>query len=123
MAGRDDQLDFFIMASSIPEQSAQQLRAIFAPPITSSITSHRKIQAQSRIFCTSIGLGMISKVHYLHEHPKIEAFLLRKGIYPLNEEDILGFFDIVLSKAQSSGDDGNYYAGAHLLTGFETTAL
>ena len=38
---------------------------------------------------TSISFGIISEVGYLHENPEIEALLLRKGIKPLNKEDVL----------------------------------
>lgn len=72
---------------------------------------------------TSIGLGMRSKVGYLHEHPEVEALLLRKGIRPLNEDELLGIFDAVLSQTQSPNEDRNHHSDAHLLTGLEATGL
>ena len=71
----------------------------------------------------SLGLGMISEVGYLHEHPEIEELLLRKGIRPINENELLGIFDSVLSQPRSMSDKENHLTDAHLLTGLEVTGL
>ena len=122
MAGKDDQLDFFLMTSSISGSigSATEGNYCAANHFLDNFAKYRRSRG---LPATSVGLGMISEVGYLHEHPEIEALLLRKGIRPLNEEEMLGVFDAVLSQPRSLGDDGNHYAGAHLLTGFETTGL
>ena len=60
---------------------------------------------------------------YLHEHLEVEALLLREGIRPLNEEEMLGVFDVVLPQPQRSSANGDHYAGVHLLTEFKTTGL
>lgn len=72
---------------------------------------------------TSLGLGMISEVGYLHENPEIEALLLRKGIQAINEDELLQIVDIALS--QAGGAEGNYdaLADGHILTGLETSGL
>ncbi len=44
-----------------------------------------------------LALGMISEVGYLHENPKIEALLLRRGIQPLSEDEFLEVIDIALA--------------------------
>jgi len=66
----------------------------------------------------SIGLGMISEVGYLHENPEIEALLLRKGIQPINEEEMLQIVDLAL-RSEAVHDP----AEAHLLTGLEPAGI
>jgi hypothetical protein len=68
--------------------------------------------------CVSVGLGMISEVGYLHENPEIEALLLRKGIQPLNEDEMLQVIDLALA-SEASGS----VAEAHMLTGLEPAAV
>lgn len=45
---------------------------------------------------------MISEVGYLHENPNIEAMLLRKGIQPLSEVEMIQVIDTSLSNTGSS---------------------
>ncbi len=122
LAGNDGQLDFFLMTSSISGTIGSATEGNYCAG-NHFLDNFAKYRRSLGLPATSIGLGMISEVGYLHEHPEIEALLLRKGIRPLTEEEMLGVFDVVLSKPQSRDDDGNHYAGAHLLTGFETTGL
>lgn len=68
--------------------------------------------------CVAIGLGMISEVGYLHENPEIEALLLRKGIQPLNEEEMLQVVDLALTSEAAGGTEE-----AHMLTGLEPGSI
>lgn len=69
---------------------------------------------------SSIGLGMISEVGYLHDNSEIEALLFRKGIQPLNEEEFLQVFDLSLSDTPSAGGmEYEKLAKSHILTGLE----
>ena len=61
---------------------------------------------------------MISEVGYLHENPEIEALLLRKGIQPLNEEEMLQVVDFALASEAAGGTDE-----AHMLTGLEPGSI
>lgn len=61
---------------------------------------------------------MISEVGYLHENPEIEALLLRKGIQPLNEDEMLQVVDLALSSEATAKPDE-----AHMLTGLEPGAI
>ena len=122
MAGKDDQLDFFVMTSSVSGSIGSATEGNYCAG-NHFLDNFARYRRHLGLPAASIGLGMISEVGYLHEHPEIEALLLRKGVHPLNEEEMLGIFDVVLSQPQSSSDDGNHHAGAHLLTGVETTAL
>ena len=49
----------------------------------------------------AIGLGIISEVGYLHEHPEIEALLLRKGLHAISEDELLQICDIAMSATAS----------------------
>ena len=57
---------------------------------------------------------MISEVGYLHDNPEIEALLLRKGIQPINEDELLQIIDVSLSSQLTIPHcyDGN--AAAHI---------
>ena len=57
---------------------------------------------------------MISEVGYMHENPEIEALLLRKGIQPLDEQELLQIVDLALV-SEAAHDPAN----AHLLTDLE----
>lgn len=74
----------------------------------------------------SLGLGMISEVGFLHENPEIEAALLRKGVHPFTEAELLQIIDISLSDFTSSIsaaiDEGfglEHQMQGHILTGLE----
>ena len=73
----------------------------------------------------SIGLGMISQVGYLHEHPEIENGLLHKGVQTIDEDEFLQIVDIALSS--TSNTDGSkpssLCAAPHILTGLEPLGL
>ena len=77
-----------------------------------------KYRCKHNLPATSIGLGAISEVGYLHENPEIEAVLLRKGITPIKEEELLSIIDITLSRP-----DGLEPTEAHVLTGLETQGM
>lgn len=77
-----------------------------------------KYRRKRSLPATSIGLGAISEVDYLHENPKIEAVLLRKGITPIKEDELLSIIDITLSR-----QNGLEPTEAHVLTGLETQGM
>jgi len=74
---------------------------------------------------TAIGLGIISEVGYLHDHPEIEKLLLRKGIQPINEQELLQICDIALSNQGKSlaPPSCQPFAEGHLLTGLESRGM
>ncbi|TGJ84628.1 hypothetical protein E0Z10_g4132 [Xylaria hypoxylon] len=118
--GYDESLDFFLMTSSmngsvgIPTES----NYCAANAFLDAFASWRRNQGKP---ATSLGLGMISDVGYLHNNPEIQALLLRRGIQPLNESDLLQFVDLAVGGAQHNGP--TYKAPAHILTGLETTGI
>ena len=66
----------------------------------------------------SIGLDVINEVDYLHENFEIEAVLLRKGITPIKDDELLFIIDISLARESKLEP-----IEAHVLTGLETQGM
>lgn len=115
--GKDSELDFFLMTSSVAGRVGTATESNFtaANSFLDSFAKYRRRQGRPAV---SIGLGMISEVGYLHENPGIEAVLLRKGIQPIKEEELLSIIDIALCRPRQ-----NALEGAHVLTGLETQGM
>ena len=122
LSGKEDQLDFFIMTSSVAGSIGTATEGNYCAS-NHFLDNFAKYRRHLGLPAISLGLGMISEVGYLHEHPEIEELLLRKGIRPINETELLGIFDSVLSEPRSSSDKANHLADAHVLTGLEVTGL
>lgn len=133
--GRDQELDFFLMTSSVSGSvgTATESNYCSANYFLDIFARHRRSLG---LPATSVGLGMISEVGYLHENPEIEALLLRKGIQAINEDEMLQILDISLSRAAgpeaptlspsfalASGTSYDELAMGHVLTGLEPLAL
>ncbi|KAL9110821.1 MAG: hypothetical protein Q9227_004621 [Pyrenula ochraceoflavens] len=129
-------LDFFLLTSSISGSvgTATESNYCAANAFQDTFARYRHSLGLPAI---SIGLGMISEVGYLHEHPEIEALLLRKGLRPINEKEMLQIVDIALSHTQSTKQPPalattmedkacemiDHFASAHILTGLESFGL
>ena len=118
--GKDTNLDFFLMTSSISGSvgTATESNYCAANYFLDVFARHRRAHS---LPATSVGLGMISEVGYLHENPEIEALLLRKGIQAINEDELLQIIDCAIAHphATSSVPAADPYSAAHLLTGLE----
>ncbi|KAI0877961.1 polyketide synthase-like protein [Hypoxylon argillaceum] len=121
--GYDEFLDFFLMTSSmngtvgIPTESNYGAANAFLD----AFAFWRRSQGKP---ATSLGLGMISEVGYLHENPDIEALLLHRGTHPLNESDFLQLLDLAIGGTWKAEGTGSAYAmPAHILTGLETISI
>lgn len=122
---KDSQLDFFLMLSSITGSvgTATESNYCAANAFLDSFGSYRRSLGLPGI---SLGLGMISEVGFLHENPETEAVLLRKGVHPFTEEELLQVIDISLTppapEPASIVDDGlgaDHHVQGHILTGLE----
>ncbi|RYP08079.1 hypothetical protein DL764_002119 [Monosporascus ibericus] len=128
LQGRDSELDFFLMTSSISGSVGTATEANYCAG-NYFLDVFARYRRSLGLPAISVGLGMISEVGYLHENPEIEALLLRKGIQPIPESEFLTFIDISLSSSSSDSDSPRtlgYYdtsASAHILTGLEPTEL
>ena len=122
---RSDSLDFFLMTSSISGSVgvATESNYCAANSFLDAFAHHR---LHLGLPATSIGLGWISEIGYLHEHPEIEDRLLQKGVTSLNEDDFLQIIDTALNSSitGSKRDQARPY-GSHgyMLTGLEPTGL
>lgn len=117
LEGHDGALDFFLLTSSVSGTvgTATESNYCAANGFLDSFARWRRSRGQPAV---SIGLGMISEVGYLHENPEIEALLLRKGIQPINEEEMLQIVDLALGSEAARRP-----ADAHVLTGLEPAGI
>ncbi|KAI1433783.1 ketoacyl-synt-domain-containing protein [Xylaria sp. CBS 124048] len=126
--GRDQELEFFLMTSSVSGSvgTATESNYCSANYFLDVFARHRRSLG---LPATSIGLGMISEVGYLHENPEIEAMLLRKGIQAINEDEMLQIIDAAVSTPTDQLTDigtGKLYdelALGHVLTGLEPLGM
>lgn len=120
--GRDSEIEFFLMTSSVSGSVGTATESNYC-----SANYFLDVFARYRrglgLPATSIGLGMISEVGYLHENPEIEALLLRKGIQAMNEDELLQIVDIALSSDATIPHAYDRSAHAHILTGLEPFGL
>lgn len=120
--GKDSALEFFLMTSSVSGSVGTATESNYC-----SANYFLDVFARYRrglgLPATSIGLGMISEVGYLHENPEIETLLLRKGIQAMNEDELLQIVDIALSGDAIMSHTYDHYAHAHILTGLEPFGL
>ncbi|KGO64925.1 hypothetical protein PEX1_009200 [Penicillium expansum] len=122
--GRDSQLDFFVMTSSISGTVGTATESNYCAA-NSFLDAFARYRNRLGLPAISIGYGMISEVGYLHEHPDIEALMKRKGIHPINEDELIQIMNMALVNQRASTWDSRYdhLAGSHLLTGVEFIGL
>ena len=120
--GKDSELEFFLMTSSVAGSvgTATESNYCAANYFMDILARHRRSKG---LPATSIGLGMISQVGYLHENPDIEAVLLRKGIQAITEGELLQIIDISLSKPTTTDYTYDPLLDGHVLTGLETQGM
>ncbi|CAG8978206.1 hypothetical protein HYALB_00011441 [Hymenoscyphus albidus] len=126
-SGRDTNLEFFLLTSSISGSlgTATEANYCAANHFLDMFARYRRAHGLSAV---SLGLGMISEVGYLHENPEIEALLKRKGIHAIDADELVQILDLALSSSAENNLPGIYHpydelASAHLLTGLEPTGL
>ena len=121
---RDSQLDFFLLTSSVSGSvgTATECNYCAGNHFLDLFARHLRGRGLPAV---SLGLGMISEVGYLHENPEIEALLLRKGIQPIDADELLQLVDLALSSNAVMGIHHPYdaLAVAHLLTGLEASGM
>ena len=121
---RDKQLDFFLMTSSISGTAGTATLSNYCAA-NAFLDSFARFRNGIGLPAVSVGLGMISEVGYLHEHPDIEALMRRKGIKAYNEEELLQIIDMALSPPGPEQPDSQYdeLLHSHLLTGVEFSGV
>ncbi|KAK6514428.1 hypothetical protein TWF506_008821 [Arthrobotrys conoides] len=118
LKGKDQHLDFFLLTSSISGSvgTATEGNYCAANYFLDNFARYRRFHG---LPATSVGLGMISEVGYLHENPEIEQLLLRKGIQQISESEMLSIIDISLTRSMQIPRSYDNAAAAHVLTGLE----
>ncbi|CAG8904561.1 unnamed protein product [Penicillium egyptiacum] len=126
LEARDDSaLDFFLLTSSVSGSvgTATESNYCSANGFLDAFARYRRSLGKPIV---SIGLGMISEVGYLHENPEIEALLLRKGIQPLTEAELIQVVDLALAYTSADGPESlapgleyDRLSASHILTGLE----
>jgi NADPH:quinone reductase-like Zn-dependent oxidoreductase/NADP-dependent 3-hydroxy acid dehydrogenase YdfG len=97
-AGNEEKdLDFFLLTSSVAGKvgTATEANYCAANNFLDAFAQYRRGLGLKAI---SLGLGMVSEVGYLHEHRDIGTLLLRKGIRPLLEDEMLQIVDFALAQ-------------------------
>lgn len=110
-------VDFFLMTSSVAGSVGTATESNYTAA-NSFMDNFAKYRRMHNLPALSIVLGAISEVGYLHENPDIEAVLLRKGITPIKEEELLSIIDISLLRGPPLEP-----SEAHVLTGLETQGM
>jgi hypothetical protein len=125
LQGNDSQLEFFLMLSSITGSigTATESNYCAANSLLDSFGSYRRSLGLPGL---SVGLGMISEVGFLHENPETESVLLRKGVHPFAEEELLQIIDISLTSPPTDPNSvadktfgADHFLQGHILTGLE----
>ena len=122
--GRDAQLDFFVMTSSISGTVSTATESNYCSG-NAFLDSFARFRNSLGLPAISVGLGMISEVGYLHEHSAIEALMRRKGIHAIDEDELLQIIDLALTNQHPTIWKPHYdnLVSSHLLTGFEFIGL
>ena len=112
-------LDFFLMLSSVSGTvgSATESNYCAANCFMDHFARFRRSHGRP---ATSLGLGVVTEVGYLSEHPEMEAAYVRRGMQSITEDEMLQLVDLALSRPD--GDGGAVYdegMKAHILTGLE----
>ena len=122
-AVKDKHLDFFLMTSSISGSVGTATESNYCSG-NYFLDVFARYRRSLGLPGTSVGLGMISEVGYLHDNPEIEQLLLRKGIQAINEDELLQIIDISLSSRDATIPHAyDLYASNHILTGLEPFGL
>lgn len=117
-------LDFLLLTSSVTGQIGMATEGNYCAA-NHFLDVFARYRQSLGLRAISLGLGTISEVGYLHEHSEIGELLLRKGIRPLPENEVLQIVDFALSSDidQQQTVPRDHLAQCHILTGIEDTKL
>lgn len=124
LKGLDAELDLFLLTSSMAGAVgvATESNYCAANAFQDAFARYRRGLGLPAL---SLGIGMVKDVGYLHEHPQIEAWLLRKGLHPITEDELIQIIDIALANEASNllPEGESSFKEAHILLGMETLGL
>ena len=119
LRGHDDELDFFVMTSSITGSIGQATESNYsaANGFLDAFARHRRSLGLPG---TSVALGAVKGVGYLAEHPEAEMMLERQGFRAMNEEELLQLIDIAISSSRTgSGEVETNSTCCNIMTGLD----
>ncbi|KAE8163750.1 hypothetical protein BDV40DRAFT_299096 [Aspergillus tamarii] len=119
---KEKELDFFVLTSSISGKLGTATESNYCAA-NNFLDTFARYRRGLGLKAVSLGLGMVSEVGYLHEHPEIEDLLLRKGIRPLTEDELVQILDFGLTQTLTSLHPNDLMPQSHILTGLEDTGL
>lgn len=112
-------LDFFVMTSSISAVLGNPGQANYsaANSYLDYLARQRSVQG---LAATSLALPMVLDVGVVAENDSIETSLSRKGMYGIDEEEMLRSFEVAMT---SNPVKSAVPAASHIILGVETTEL
>ena len=121
---REDELDFFLMTSSISGSVGVATETNYCAS-NYFLDVFARYRHSAGLTAKSIGLGMISQIGYLHEHPDIQNGLTLKGVSAIDADDFLQIIDAALSAPPNDASDPepDQLCRSHMLTGLEPIGL
>ena len=98
-------LDFFVMTSSVSALlgNTGQSNYSAANSVLDTLATHRSAK---NLAATSLVLPMVLDVGLVAENEAIETSLARKGLYGIDELEMLRGFEVAMSRPISRGQDG-----------------
>jgi NADP-dependent 3-hydroxy acid dehydrogenase YdfG len=122
--GRDRELEFFLMTSSICGTVGVATESNYCAS-NAFLDAFARYRTSLGLPAISIGFGSISEVGYLHEHQEIENLMKRRGVYSIDENEFLQIMDQALMSGNSKSSQARYdkLSTSHLLTGIEFIGL
>jgi hypothetical protein len=122
--GRDKELEFFLMTSSICGTVGVATESNYCAS-NAFLDAFARFRTSLGLPAISIGFGSISEVGYLHEHQEIEKLMKRRGVYSIDENEFLQIIDQALISGNTKSSQARYdkLSTSHLLTGIEFIGL
>lgn len=121
---KDTPLDFFVMTSSISAVLGNPGQANYsaANSYLDALARHRNLQGQA---ATSLALPMVLDVGVVAENENIEVSLNRKGMYGINEHEMLASFVAAMSQPtpQASESTTTDFGSSQIIMGLDPTLL
>ncbi|KAF2837925.1 hypothetical protein M501DRAFT_977330 [Patellaria atrata CBS 101060] len=123
---KDQDLDFFVMASSVIGAigTATQANYCAANAFLDHMARHRHALG---LQATSIALGMILGAGHVEEHPEVEKALLRNGMYGIGVSEYLRYMDLACRRRNLGAVDARWAydkaTASHVVTGVDATRI